>query len=154
MSAQQSFKATPRRLHRSARLRFTLIAVSLLLVAAVVVSARAWNHPASRTVTSVFATPTMASPADVDTISVVLSPHGFTPSDTERASGQFYLTVDNQSGVQGLTLQIKHDRGGMVKEWSVPSGTQTSNELIDLPAGGYVLTEANNPAWLFHITLQ
>ncbi|HEY0324118.1 MAG TPA: hypothetical protein VGC66_24445 [Pyrinomonadaceae bacterium] len=102
--------------------------------------------------------PSCAAPpaSQVETVSVVLGTRAFTPASTTRAAGAFRLEVTNQSGAQEVTLQLRRDNGGaLVQEWRVQSGAaQTWSEVIDLAQGGYTLSVAENPACLFHITLE
>jgi hypothetical protein len=118
-----------------------------------VVGARAWSAPAGRTAIPFLSRVAQSSPP-VETVSVVLGPHAFTPAAVTRAAESFRLEVQNQSGAQGITLQLRRDGGGVVHEWTVPNGTQTWSETVDLAAGGYDLVDTSNPACIFHITVQ
>jgi hypothetical protein len=108
----------------------------LLLVSGGVIGARALT-----------ATPT-------ETVSVVLGQQCFTPESVTSAAGQVRLEVANQSGAPHVTYQLRRDGGGLVQEWKVESAAQTLSEMVELTQGGYVLMVAENPACLFHITVQ
>jgi hypothetical protein len=41
-----------------------------------------------------------------------------------------------------------------MRELTVPVGESSLSEELDLVQGGYVLRAVDNPAWLFHLTLQ
>ena len=129
------------------------IILLLVLISGVVVGARAWSAPVGKVGMPVLVGEAQTG-STTETVSVVLSPHAFTPAAVTRAAGAFRLEVQNQSGAQDLTLRIRRDGGGVVQEWSVHGTAQTWSEVVDLPQGGYDLTVAENPACLFHITLQ
>jgi len=116
------------------------VALLLLLAGAVVLGASAWLRPHPQ----------------AETVSVELGSSKFTPGSATRGPGLFLLEVTNRSGRQAFTLQLRRDNGGdIVHEWGVQAGEgQTWSETVDLPQGGYNLSLAENPACLFHITVQ
>ena len=88
-------------------------------------------------------------------VSVTLRHEGFDPEETTVQAGRFLLAVNNQSGAEGLVLRINRDGSGeLVRELTVPVGAQDWSAEVDLGAGGYLLSEANHPAWLLHIIAQ
>jgi hypothetical protein len=127
----------------------------LLVFSGLVIGARLWWVPAVAVASLKPATTTAQSTAQTGPINVVLGQHGFVPASVVHTSGAFNLVVENQSGVEVITLRLRRDGvAGQVGEWMVPSGTQTWNQTVELASGGYMLSEVNNPAWLFHITVQ
>ena len=126
--------------HKTVRskVRITLaLGAAVLLCSTLAIGARAWWLR-----------------APVETVAVVINAEGFTPSEATRAAGSFTLAVTNQSGAEGLTLRLTRDSGELVQEIAVGAQAQQSSVEVSLPAGGYTLTEANHPVWLFHITAQ
>lgn len=79
---------------------------------------------------------------------------GFDPANVTCEAGRLKLTVVNESGTDGLTLRMKRMGGEVVRESQVPSGTSEWTEEYDLTAGNYVLSEVNNPAWLFYVIVK
>ena len=120
----------------SSQARLVTVVLALLIFSTLALGARAWLR------------------APIETVTVTVHANGFTPSETIRAAGSFTLAVDNQSGIDSLTLKLVRDGGEMVQEIAVPQGTHTLSTELNLAAGGYTLTESNHPAWLFHITAQ
>lgn len=118
------------------RFRVVLLLSAVLLFSTLAIGARAWLR------------------APLETVSVTVTADGFAPSETTRAAGGFNLEVLNQSGADGLTLKLMRDSGELVQEFIIPQGAQQWSEEMNLTAGGYTLTEATHPAWLFHITTQ
>jgi hypothetical protein len=116
--------------------RVAMIVATLLLCSTLAVGARAWLT------------------ATVEMVAITINATGFAPSETTLPSGTFTLTVINQSGVEGLALKLTRDGGELVQEIALPHGAQQTSVELTLPAGGYTLTEASHPAWLFHITAQ
>jgi hypothetical protein len=118
------------------KVRITLALGAVLLCSTLAIGARAWLG------------------APVETVAVVINAEGFTPSEVTCAAGSFTLSVTNQSRAEGLTLRLARDSGELVQEITVGAQGQQASTEVSLPAGGYTLTEANHPAWLFHITAQ
>lgn len=92
--------------------------------------------------------------APMDTVAVTVTATGFTPPEITLSAGSFNLSVTNQSGTDGLAMKLMRDSGEVVQEFTLSQGTQQWSGEVTLSAGGYTLTEANHPAWLFHITAQ
>lgn len=118
------------------RVRVVLLISAVLLFSTLAIGARAWLR------------------APLETVLVTVTVDGFAPSEVTRAAGSFNLEVSNQSGAEGLTLKLMRDSGELVGEFIIPQGAQQWSEEVSLTAGGYTMTEANHPAWLFHITAQ
>jgi hypothetical protein len=87
-------------------------------------------------------------------VNTTLRADGFTPSEMTHTSGSFTLVVVNESGVQGLNFKMTTESGEVIREMSLPQGQGQWSGIIDLPSGGYYLTEVNHAAWLYHITAQ
>jgi hypothetical protein len=138
-----------------ASLRGVVAATILLSLSGLAIGARqAWYAPLKARVVPMLPAAGATASQDVETVSVVLGPEGFAPQSIERATGAFRLTVENQSGVAELNLQLKRNGGGQEGQWTVTPGAQSWSEVLDLSTGVYVLTEANNPAWLYEIRVQ
>lgn len=83
-----------------------------------------------------------------------LGSEGFTPPETTRAAGTFTLTIERE-GTGAQVFQLKRDgEQAIMRELTVPAGESSLSEELDLVQGGYVLRAVDNPAWLFHLTLQ
>lgn len=129
-----------------------LVVTVLLSLSGLMIGAFAWSGSAPVSGQLVIASAAQAT--SHPTVSTVLGTEGFTPAYIERGVGAFRLVVENRSGVENLTLQLKHHDGRGVGEWPLPAGAQTWSEVIELTPGVYILTEANNPAWLYQITVE
>ena len=79
---------------------------------------------------------------------------GFDPAQVTCAAGHINVTVKNESGTDGLAFRMKRMGGDVVREDQVPAGSSEWTGEYDLAAGNYVLSEVNNPAWLFYLTVQ
>lgn len=133
-----------RRILDRRRSRVVLVAGLILMFSALSLGARSW----------VKSFPLMGASATPDTVTITLRADGFDPASVSRSAGSFVLVINNQSGVSGLTLRLKNDVSESFEEYQVPSGTTTWSREMNLAAGEYTLTEADHPAWLFHITAQ
>ena len=99
--------------------------------------------------------PPLRAPQQTAQVSVTLRFEGFDPEETTVQAGRFLLAVSNQSGAEGLVLRINRDETGeLVRELTVPAGSQDWSAEVELGAGGYLLSEVDHPAWLLHIIAQ
>jgi hypothetical protein len=131
-------------------------ALLLILITGGVIAAGRWKAAAGGGVNVPVLSSANQQSTPAETVSLVMGTRAFTPASTTRATGPFRLEVVNQSGMQSFTLQLRRDNGGsLVQEWNVQVGAgQVWSADIDLPQGGYNLSVAENPACLFHITVQ
>jgi hypothetical protein len=120
---------------RWARAALALAAVLSLGVAAI--GARAYFAPAQ----------------GVPEVRTTLGQLDFEPAETTRGDGPFRLVVVNNSGKEGLTFRLLAAGGEEIYRGQ-PAGPGEWSREFELPAGQYVLTELNNPAWLFYIKVQ
>ena len=79
---------------------------------------------------------------------------GISPAEITRAAGACVFTIDNESGVQEITLYLDRANGERVREIAIPKGVPNWGAEVDLPAGNYILKEAAHPEWTCHITAQ
>ena len=79
---------------------------------------------------------------------------GITPTQITRAAGVCTFTIDNESGIQEITLYLDRADGVRVSEIVIPRGVPNWGAEVDLAAGNYTLKEANHPEWGCHITAQ
>jgi hypothetical protein len=142
MSINGALAKTVKRLHGGALA--VVVVAALVVMSAAGISARAWlGQPRA----------TVAAGQAVDEIKITAKQDGFTPAQVTRGAGRFRLTVTNQSGKDGLTYRVCKPGGEEVYRGQ-PTGSADWSDEFDLPTGQYVLTEVNNPAWLFYITVQ
>ena len=111
------------------------------------------------------ATPTLAQQGNKDrgqtvsaatrlkTLAVTLTSHGFEPENVEQQKGKFFLAVIDRTRIEGLALHLDKEVGGRVKDISIDSRVRRGAGVVDLTPGRYVLSEANHPDWLCHITV-
>jgi hypothetical protein len=139
---------------------FILTSLGLACVA-LVGSARAWFAAAPPAHTETAARPPLAAQAaqptpDADAVKaelITLTPRGFEPAALTRPKGRMLLVVDNRSGLREMTLRLDAEHGQRLKEIHRGRGRLDAQELLDLPPGRYLLTEAEHPAWRCLITL-
>jgi hypothetical protein len=133
---------------------------AVLLFSAMVISARAWmaNTSAGAIANAKTATAEAApQPVAPQTgeITVALRPAGFEPFEVTHTAGAFNLKIDNQSGAGQVTLRLyRRGQNEAVREIALTNGATEWTVELDLAAGDYSLTEANNPAWLLYIKVR
>lgn len=134
--------------------RGVMIAATLLILAVSTITGLSFYKPSTTAAYRAESAPGAAVTPAAGDVNVTINDRGFDPESTVHAAGQFRLVVNNQSGVEGLTLKLNYERGGNISEMNIPAGSSSWSQELDLQPGTYILTEANHPAWLFHITVQ
>ncbi len=90
----------------------------------------------------------------VETELVTIHPYGFDQSEITRPAGRFFLVVDDRSGLESVSLDIRAEASSSALRGVSFSREQTDwDELFDLQPGSYLLTEANHPDWVCHLTI-
>jgi len=94
----------------------------------------------------------------VDTEVVELGPNGFFPKQIIRTSpGKHFLYVRNTTTLRTLTLVVTRQDGptvNTIKQRALTTASPHWNELLDLTAGTYTLTEVNHPSWTCQIVIK
>jgi hypothetical protein len=78
---------------------------------------------------------------------------GFEPANVSRPRGRVLLAFDNLTGADEITLQLKQETGNKLHEVRMPRGTVRWRKALDVPAGRYILSVAEHPEWVCHITI-
>src|SRR5215207_6309972 len=90
----------------------------------------------------------------IEPVFVTLKPTGFEPAELTRPRGLFLLMVDNRSSNPDLLFHLDGQSGKREHEQQTRRGGKLDwNKALDLPAGRYLLTEANHPEWVCKITI-
>jgi hypothetical protein len=84
---------------------------------------------------------------------ITLRRNGFEPVEIRRPQGPFILGVDNRSGIDGVELQLERVGGGRLPALQSRSRKLSWRELVNLPPGEYLLTEANHSNWVCAISI-
>lgn len=84
---------------------------------------------------------------------ITLRPAGFEPAEITRAKGPFVLFVDDRSGKDNSSLELKQLNGQRVRAVSLNRRKAEWNDVVDLSPGTYVLQDASNPEWRCQITI-
>ena len=84
---------------------------------------------------------------------VSLTPHGFEPKEITRPHKQFALIVENRSGLASVDFRLDREQGNNVRQAHATREQSKWSDVLDLPPGQYVLSEAAHPAWVCRITV-
>jgi len=84
---------------------------------------------------------------------VTATPTGFEPAEITRPQGRFMLAVDNRSGLHELEMYFERETQGRINVPLSRKGKLAWREVIDLPAGTYVLRATNDESWRCRITI-
>ena len=83
----------------------------------------------------------------IETVTVRLRADGFSPTEVTQPRGAFFLMVENETALEELALRLDLETGSQILQVDVPRKKRDWAEALDLPAGRYLLTEANHPGW-------
>ena len=84
---------------------------------------------------------------------VTFKPAGFEPAEITRSKGPFVLFVDDRSGKDNSSLELKRLNGPRVRAVSLNRGKAEWNDVVDLSPGTYVLQDASNAELQCQITI-
>ncbi len=141
--------------------KLCLIVFAVALLTASVVSGREWFRssedvsspaPLSQTV-SLNVSQVDKRPAGVEAEVITILSSGFQPAEITRPRGQFLILVDNQSGLDDLTLRLQRVGGQKLNEVRQTRKERIVRQVENLPPGEYQLTEAEHPDWVCRITI-
>jgi hypothetical protein len=91
--------------------------------------------------------------AQIESELITITAHGFEPAAITRAQGRFLLMVDNRSGLNDLSIQLRHEGGAQLREIFAPREEPNWSDVIDPAPGRYLLTEASHPRWRCLVTI-
>jgi hypothetical protein len=83
---------------------------------------------------------------------ITLRPTGFFPKEIRREKEPFILTIDNLTGLDGLSFHLARDNGEKHSGKKL-QGQTTWRQLLDLNPGLYVLREEAHPEWVCRLTI-
>ena len=75
---------------------------------------------------------------------VTLRPAGFEPMEITRSKGPFVLFIDDRSGKENSSLELKRMNGERLRSVSLQRKKSEWNDVVDLPPGTYVLQDGNS----------
>jgi hypothetical protein len=84
---------------------------------------------------------------------ITVNEYGFVPRQISRRQGLFLFAVDNRSGLESISLRLERADGSLARQMDIYASSPDRRDILDLPAGDYVLTEAGNPQWRCQITV-
>jgi hypothetical protein len=121
--------------------RSLLAATSILAVGALVVTLGTLRRSSTGN----------SQPTEVEL--VTLRPAGFEPAEITRAKGPFVLFVDDRSGKDNSSLELKRVNGQRVRAVSLNRGKSEWNDVVELSPGTYVLQDTSNAELRCQITI-
>jgi hypothetical protein len=89
---------------------------------------------------------------EVELISV--RPEGFEPLEIIRPKGPFVLVVDDRSGRENSSFQLRQLKGERLRDLTTNRKKAEWYDVFNLPPGKYILTDAANPERQCQITIQ
>ncbi|HEU4871385.1 MAG TPA: hypothetical protein VFT08_11080 [Pyrinomonadaceae bacterium] len=145
-----------RRLSITVVISVTLV---LVVVAALAMRVRPRSGPTSKSTSTkdldrrALALPTTPQSDRVESELITILPNGFQPAEITRPRGRFLLAVENRSGISAVDFRLDAGLGNRVFQVNRTWERADWNEMLHLPPGRYVLTEASHPEWQCVITI-
>lgn len=84
---------------------------------------------------------------------LILTSNGFVPDHLTRPVGKFLLIVEDRSGLDQATLQLKSKAGASLSSTLSAIQKAEVQDVFDLQPGTYFFTEANHPELTCEITI-
>jgi hypothetical protein len=84
---------------------------------------------------------------------ITLRPYGFEPSEIIRPKGPFIVFVEDRSGRIDSSLSLQRLNGEHLREINISRMKSEWHDVINLPAGEYILTDSSNPESHCQITI-
>lgn len=145
---------------RSGRVKLTLVVTVCILLAGAAFAAKFHLTAAHAVSAAAPSPPTIAAPpadpARLESEHITIRPSGFEPAEITRPAGRILLSVNDRSGLDSLDLRLNVENVRRLFEARVPRDTKGRHEwrqVVTLPPGRYVLTEAGHPDWVCRITI-
>jgi hypothetical protein len=88
-----------------------------------------------------------------EALPIQLKAGGFVPREITRPNGDYFFSIQNDSGQDDILLRLERERGEKVHEFSLKNQKRSWRKLVRLPPGNYVLTEANHATWVCRISI-
>jgi hypothetical protein len=139
------FSLTP----QSQRLKLFL-AMLLLLVSGVLILAHFKRADAPPTEA---ATMDQGPQVPIQAELITITATGFEPAELTRPKGKFLLAIDNRSGLDEVEFYFERETGGRVNVPLSRRGKLAWREIVDLPAGTYILRATNDQSWRCRLTI-
>ena len=84
---------------------------------------------------------------------ITIRPTGFERTQLTRPKGIFGIAVENRSGLADMVLRLDQEGGRRLRQSQLSQTKLNWKEVLDLPPGNYVLTEAGKPNWTCRLTI-
>lgn len=87
-------------------------------------------------------------------LTITISSQGITPDSATVSSGIVHLFVENPSEIESLKLRVTRASGELVREVTLPVKAKEWATELELSAGQYTLSVADNATLSCQITVQ
>lgn len=93
------------------------------------------------------------TPAPLEAELITIRPTGFEPSEINRPPGRFFLSIEDRSGSDSSDLSLSSEAGARLLEVHTSVESPDWSDVLNLPPGTYLLTEAGHPEWVCRLTI-
>lgn len=92
-------------------------------------------------------------PKLTESVLITITPGGFDTAQITSPAIPFFLLIENRSGLSDVSFRLDRVGGSRLRQATVGREQPDWADLLDLSPGDYVLSEANHPGWICHITV-
>ncbi len=130
--------------HQMSRLIFSLSIVIpiLALLGIAVAEGRRWSANHDKSVLTVQNPNPLRTVIDSELLT--LTPTGFEPASITRPKGKFLLAVDNRTGLEAISFELRRVNGASERQTRLTNHRVRWREIMDLPPGNYVIQVADH----------
>ena len=93
------------------------------------------------------------APTELEVELITLRAYGFEPTEITRPKGPFVLFVEDRSGRSDSSLRLQRVKGERLRDVNTTRMKSEWHDVVNLPAGEYLLLDGNNPEARCQITI-
>lgn len=104
--------------------------------------------------TNLRATAAALSPIDDDkAFWLTIRPTGFEPSEITVPAGEYFVIIQNATGLNQFALRVAREGGGDLLNVRLPFRRRYWKHTVNLQPGSFIVSEADHPEWKCRITV-
>ena len=110
------------------------------------------SHPVTERASLVVDAPTAVADEDKG-FWLTIRPTGFEIREMTIAAGDYFVVVQNATGLRQFSLRLERESGERITEVRLPRFRKYWKEMVHLTRGRYVFSELDHPRWTCVITV-
>ena len=142
------------------RILSIVIVVLVMAVGSVLLAARSFGRrvenatPHTAPILSVPVQEARISDSDQKGMWLMVGPYGFVVKEWAIPAGEYFVVIQNATGLKELSLTLDRQNGERVQEIQLPGTKRLWKQKLQLARGTYIVKEAAHPEWTSRITVE